>query len=111
MRRFACGFGRQRGQRHDAAFASVVGPEDQHYVFQRNYQHQAPEDDRYRTDKVGRVQRHTSRWAEDLFHGVKRAGANIAIHDTQRTQGECGKAFFAGGFDHVRLFGVKKPEL
>jgi hypothetical protein len=99
--RAAGGFGGQCGQRHDAAFAPVVGAQDQQHVFQRHHQHQAPEDDRHRADQVRGIQGNAGGGAEDLFHGVQRAGADVAVHHAHRAEGEGCKALPAGCFAHV----------
>ena len=51
----------QRRQRQAAAFAAVVGAQDQHHVLQGHDQHQGPEDARHRADQVAGV-RAPRRW-------------------------------------------------
>ena len=93
LRRRSRRFGRQRGQRHDAAFAPVVGPENQQHVFERDDHHQAPEDDRDSADEVRRIQWNPGCRAEDFLHGVQRAGADVAVNHAQGAQCERRGAF------------------
>jgi hypothetical protein len=37
--------GHQRGQRHDAAFAAIIGAHDQRDVLERHHDHQCPKND------------------------------------------------------------------
>ncbi len=98
--RLARSMGSQRGQRHDAALTPVVGPEDEQHVLERDHQHQPPDDGRDGTDEVRRIQRHAGGRAENFFHGVQRAGADVAVHHTQRAQGQGGQAFALGNMVH-----------
>ena len=47
----------ERGERDDAAFAVVVGTQDQDHLLQRRHQHQGPEDDRHDADDADGLQR------------------------------------------------------
>ena len=95
--RGTCRFGGQCRQGHDAAFTTVVGPQDQQHVLQRDDHHQTPKNHRHGADQVHGIQRDLHRRAEDFLHGVQRAGADVTIHHTQSRQGEGGHAFAVGG--------------
>ena len=48
-----------------------------------------------------RVERDADAGAEDLLHRVERAGADVAVDDADRAEGEGRQALAAGGFIHV----------
>ena len=73
----------------------VVGTQNEDHVLERDYQHQCPKDGGDCADQVGFVQRHAGVGRKHLFDGIQRAGANIAIHNAERAQGECAQALFA----------------
>src|SRR4029453_10485580 len=70
-------------------FALVVGAHDEDHVFERNYDHQRPEDRRDAPQHVVRCELDTVIGMKGLLCGVKRAGANVAVHDAQRRQRQC----------------------
>ncbi len=76
----------QRQHGDDAALATVVRPQDQYRVFQRDDQDQRPKDQRYAPDRCG-LRRSTT--GDGRLHGllerVERAGSDIAVDDTDRT--------------------------
>ncbi len=90
----AGGFGRERRQGHDAAFAAIVGAQNEQYVLQRHHHHQTPEDDGNSADEMLGVQRDADFRAEHGLDGVQRAGPDVAIHDPQGTHCQ-GRAGFA----------------
>ena len=79
----------QRQHGDDAALPPVVGPQDQHRVFQRDDEDQRPEDERYRADD-----RDGGRWAasarrpHSLLERVEGARSDIAIDDAERSEEE-----------------------
>src|SRR5690606_33226974 len=74
--------------RHDAPFATVVGARDEQNILQRDNQHQAPEYERYDTQDVVVIERQPVLGREGFFHCVQRAGANVAVHDTEGSERE-----------------------
>ena len=86
---------RESQQRHDAAFTAIVRTQYERHVFQRNYDHQQPEDRGDATDDVLRSQWDAVLWIERFLCGIERAGADIAVDDTQRQKGERGRCLLA----------------
>jgi len=87
----------QRDQRHDAAFAIVIGAHDEGGVFHRHHQHQGPEDQRQDAEDVVRRDGHWMvRPAEHFLDGIQRAGADIAVHHAEGSQGQDGQACVVG---------------
>ncbi len=83
----------ERHQRHDAAFALVIGAHDEDDVFDRDDDHQRPEDEREDAEHVVGVDRHrVVRAAEDFLDRVERARADVTVDDTQRRERERRKA-------------------
>ena len=78
----------QGQERHDAAFAAVVGAHDQNGVFERNNQNQRPQNDGH--DAHDGFGRDRSCRIRGLFEPVKRAGANVAVDDAERRQSGSG---------------------
>ena len=79
----------QRGQRHDAALAVVVGAHEDADVLDRDDQRHRPE--HQRDDPVDVVHRRAHRAVVDGEHGlqrVERAGADVAEDDAERGQYE-----------------------
>ena len=81
-------FGDQRGERENAAFALVVGAQHERDVFQRHDQQQRVDDQRQHAEDVVVRRRHRVRAEETLAHRVQRAGADVAIDDAERGQGQ-----------------------
>ena len=79
---------REGDQRHDAAFAAVVGAHDQHHVFQRHHDHQRPEDRRQPADDIGGGERDAVIGREGFLDRVERARADVAEHDAERGERE-----------------------
>ena len=71
----------QRGQRQQAAFAAVVGAHDDRDVFDRDDQHQRPEDQRQRAED--RVVAGIVECQQRLANGIERRGADVAIDDAE----------------------------
>jgi Beta-lactamase len=65
-------------------FALVVGAHDEDHVFERNYDHQRPEDRRDAPQHVVRCELDTVIGMKGLLCGVKRTGANVAVNDAKR---------------------------
>jgi hypothetical protein len=74
----------QRQQCHDAAFAVIVGAQDQNGVFETDDQKERPEDQRDGSDN--RFRRGPSGAGDRLLQPVERAGADIAIDHPERGQ-------------------------
>jgi hypothetical protein len=87
---------KQREQCHNTAFAVIVGAQYQNGVFERDDQEERPEDQRH--DAHHRIRGGRSARLDGLLQPIERAGADIAVDDT-----ECGK--HRGG----RLFSVVLP--
>ena len=80
---------RQRHQRERAAFAVVVGAQQEEDVFQRDDERQRPEDQRQDAEDFGLVTAPPCcRGARRLAKGVERAGADVAVDDTDAPDGE-----------------------
>jgi hypothetical protein len=82
---------RRAGERHErqgAAFALVVRAQDVEQVLDRDDQHQRPDHQRQHAVDVVRGRRHAVRRVEALAERVKRARPDVAVDDTQRTEGE-----------------------
>ena len=77
---------RHRGQgqhRDQAAFAVVVGAQDQQHVLQRDDDRHRPEDQRQHAEDVVVRGRHVAA-VEHFLQRVQRAGADVAVDDAQR---------------------------
>ena len=83
----------QRQQRHDAAFAAVVGAQDQQRVFERNDQDQRPQDQRHHAeDRLRRERPAMGGGLGRFLQRIERAGADVAIDDAERAdRGRQGK--------------------
>ena len=79
---------RQKGKR--AAFAAIVGAHRHRDIFDRDDQHQRPEDQAQHAKDVQPVDRQWMRANEAFLHRVKRRGADIAVHDADRAEHENG---------------------
>jgi hypothetical protein len=84
---------RALGQRHEGQrppFALVVRPQQDEDIFQRHDEHERPQDQRQHADD--NVARHVGpaagRGGHRLAKGVKRARADVAVHDAERAEGE-----------------------
>ena len=96
----------QRGQREDAALAVVVGAHDEREVLDRDDQHQRPEDERQDAEHVRLGRRDRVRSEEALAHRVERAGADVAVDDAERAEGQRQR----GGVDRRRDTRVQASE-
>ena len=79
---------RQGDQRHHAALAAVVGAQNEYDVFERDDDHQRPENHRQTAKHVGFSQRNRVIAGKEFLEGVQRTRADIPIHHAQRTQDE-----------------------
>ena len=90
-------FRRHQGQqRQDAAFAIVIGAQDEDDVFERDHHHQRPEDQRDDPEDVGGDRRGMAGGIQGDGKGVERARADIAEHDAKRGEREEPAAPFMG---------------
>jgi hypothetical protein len=80
-----CGRG-EREQRHDAAFALVVGAHDQCDVLERDDDHQRPEDGREAAQDRRGIERDAVFGIERFLDRIQRACADVAIDDAEREQ-------------------------
>ena len=80
--------GQQRGQREDAAFALIVGAHHDGDVLDRDHQQQRIDDQRQHTQHVLLRGRDGVRSEEALAQRVQRTGADVAVDDADRCQGE-----------------------
>ena len=86
----------QSEQRKNAALTLVVSTEKQHDVLQRYYNQQAPEDQRQHTQYCRRIGQFTAGSRQGGIQRIQRAGADIAVNDTERTQqSRCGHGLFS----------------
>ena len=94
---------RQRGQCQHAAFAVVVELEHDPHVFERDDEHHRPEQRRQRRQHVRLAGRHAVRPGEGFLEGIQRAGADVAVHDTERGECQCASAglFFRMSIAHA----------
>ena len=78
---------RQGHQRHDAAFALVVGTHDEGHILDRDHDHQRPENQREDTQDIVRGNRYRMiRAGEHFLHRIERAGTDVAIDHPKRRQ-------------------------
>ena len=90
-------FRRHQGQqRQNAAFAIVVGTQNEDDVFERDHRHQRPEDQRHHPQDVGGNRRGMAGGIQGDGKGVERARADIAEHDAKRGEREEPAAPFMG---------------
>ena len=75
---------RQRHQRQNAALAVIVGAHHHETVFDRNDNDERPDDQRETAQRAGRVQAAALGLRNGLKY-VERAGADIAVNDTERS--------------------------
>jgi hypothetical protein len=88
-------------KRHDAALALVVGAQDQCHVLEGDDDDQRPEHQREDAEHVRRRDWHRMVGvAEDFLDGIQRAGADVAIDDAERGEGEDGGAVLVGFVAH-----------
>ena len=78
----------QRGQREDAALALVVGAHHDHDVLDRDHQHEGVDDERQDAKDVLVRRRHGVRAEEALAHRVEGTGADVAVDDAKRRDGQ-----------------------
>ena len=83
----------QRHQRHDAAFAVVIGTQDKGHIFDGNHKNQRPENQGKNPQDVIRCGGHVVA-GETLLQGIQRTGADIPIHHAQRSQRQAGHGLF-----------------
>ena len=83
-----------------SAFTVVVGAQHQHHVLERDDGGQCPEEDRQdAVDILGR-ERHVS-GIEHLLHRIQHAGADVAVDDADRADGQRGERGFGSGQERV----------
>ncbi len=79
--------GEQRQQRDDAAFAAVIGAQNQQRVFDRNDQDQRPEDQRHHPqDCLGAERPAMGGRLGRFLQRIQRAGADVAIDDAKGSE-------------------------
>ena len=91
----------QRGQRHDAPLAAVVGAHDEGHVLDRDDHRDRPEHERDHPIDVPSSGMHrmvVSR--EDGLHGIQRARPDIAKHHPERAHRERRHPRLGGGSRH-----------
>ena len=99
-------FRRHQGQqRQNAAFAIVVGTQNEHDVFERDHRHQRPEDQRHHPQDIGGNRRGMAGGIQGDGKGVERARADIAEHDAKRGEREEPAAPFMGKLAGARPLG------
>jgi len=76
----------QNHQSQDAAFAAVVGAHDEQDVFDRDDQHQRPEDQRQQAKNLPFGGGVAVQQVEAGLEGVERAGADVTVHHPQHPQ-------------------------
>ena len=95
---------RLRGERQhgdEAAFAVVVGAQDQHHVLDRDDDRQRPEDEREDAVDVALGERHMA-VREHLLQGVERTGADVAVDDAEGTERQREQAGSGAVLVHAR---------
>ena len=97
----------QRQQRERAAFALVVGAHRDQHIFDRDDQHQRPEDQAQHAEDVQPVDRQRMRAEEAFLHRVERRGADIAVNDADRAEHQPGQRFLRAVMRR-RLIGRKQ---
>jgi hypothetical protein len=99
-------FRRHQGQqRQNAAFAIVVGTQNEDDVFERDHRHQRPEDQRHHPQDIGGNRRGMAGGIQGDGKGVERARADIAEHDAKRGEREEPAAPFMGKLAGARPLG------
>ena len=76
----------ERDQRHDPAFAAIVGAHDEHHVLDAHDDRDRPEDQRQHAVDAARIGREAVLLAERLLHGVQRARADVAEDHAERAE-------------------------
>jgi hypothetical protein len=100
-------FRRHKGQqRQNAAFAIVIGAQNEDDVFERDHRHQRPEDQRHHPKDIGSSRRGMAGGIQGDRKGVERARADIAEHDAKRGEREEPAAPFMGQLAGVRPLGA-----
>ena len=74
----------EREQCQDAAFAVIVGAQDEDHVFQRYHRHERPKNERDDAENVGGDGRRMADAGQRDLQCVKRAGTDIAEYDAKR---------------------------
>ena len=78
----------QREQRQDAALAPVVGPQHERDVLEGDHEVHRPEHERHDAHHVLARGRQAVHRVEALLERVERAGADVAVDDTERREGQ-----------------------
>ena len=100
------GRGDQCGESEDATFSVVVGAHDEHQVLDRDHGDQRPQDQREDAEHVGVGDREfVAGTFEGLTQRVERAGADVAVDDAERAEGEAAGAAEIGTARPSRLCG------
>jgi hypothetical protein len=84
-------FHQERQQRQRAAFAIVVGPQQEQHVFQRDDDRQGPDHQRDQPDDFQARHPVGGNRTQGFAECVKRAGTDIAIDNADRTKGQSQK--------------------
>ena len=76
---------RERSERHDAAFAIIVGPHHDEHVLDRHNECQGPEHHRRRAIDAVLNSWNVVDTVEDFLERIQRASTDVAEHNTERT--------------------------
>jgi hypothetical protein len=99
----------ERQQRHHAALAMIVGPQDQNGIFEPDDQDEGPEDQRH--DPGHRFGRGPAASVDGLLQPVERAVSDIAVNDTAcREHRKGGLLFDSLPRDRRALKGLGHPD-
>ncbi len=91
-------------ERERAAFAVVIGAQDQDHVFERDDDEERPEEERDDADDFGRGDAVGAGPGERFAQGVERACPDVAVHDPHRSEDQEEKGAGLGG-----VLGVRRP--
>src|SRR5690606_27698389 len=83
-------------QRHRAALATIVGPEDDRDVLEGDDEVERPEDQRENPEDVVLGERHRVGAAEALLEGVERRRPDVAVDDTDGGERQPGERLARG---------------
>jgi hypothetical protein len=80
----------------NSTFPSVIGSHDHRQILQCYHEVEGPKNERQDAENIVFGNRHSVGTNKTLLQGVQRAGADVAVHDAERAQGEDGQPA-AGG--------------